>query len=177
MQNNQIVMSMSIAKRIYIFLLIVGYCSGCTTLTEMYAPIFQEASSVEIIPAEGARISVPFVWEMHTKMSRPHEYRDFKCLMTLGTEVFEYSSEEVLSHPLIVYDSDGFPTYSHSSHDGSYWEDYLLYFTIPENNSGEIRGIIIQVSVDELYSNHGDNHIPQWGGWQTIYTGQQACFD
>ena len=168
---------MSIANRIYKFLLIVAFCTGCSFPTELYAPFFQEASSVEIIPAEGAKISVPFVWEMHTKTSFPHKYRVFKCLMTLGTEVFEYSFDEVSSHPLIVYDSDGCPTYSYSYHDGSCWEDNILFFTIPENNSGEMRDVIIQVSVDELYSNYGDNHIPQWGEWQTIYIGQQACFD
>lgn len=168
---------MALYNRIVAFILIVGFCYGCEWPTDMYAPIFQEASSLEIIPAEGATIAIPYVWEQHTKTDRPSERRFFKCLMTLGAEIIEYSQEDVKSYPLIVYSSDGSPHYSHTYYDGHSYDDYLLYFTIPENNSGEMRDVIIQVSVDELYSDYSDTHIPQWGEWQIIYTGQQACFD
>ena len=151
----------------YLLLLFASVTIVSCFPTEVWIPVFDNTSTTDPIPANGYELIIPFRFDgyTYTKTSRPKEVYQFKCLLTVGDDVTEYGPGEVF--------------WQWNWWDGHSMPDALLYFTISANNSGSIRTITVEVSIDELYNSsfsgdEDDTHL--WGEWQTIYTGQQACF-
>ena len=150
----------------YLLLLFASVTIVSCFPTEVWIPVFDNTTATDFIPANKYELVIPFRFDTYTKTSRPKEVYQFKCLLTVGDDVTEYGPGEV--------------SWQWNWWDGHSCPDALLYLTIPANNTGSIRPVTVEVSIDELYNSsfsgdEDDTH--QWGEWQIIYTGQQACFD
>ena len=149
-----------------VFLLLVILLGGCFP-TEYNNPVFQLASTAEVIPANETKLTIPFRWDVQVKTSRPQVWRVFRCMMSID------ASSRILESDEYDWYWDYREGWSHG--------DALLYVTIPENSSGESRDISVYISIDNVYRSKigkdewDEEDLPyQWGEWQEIWRGIQS---
>jgi len=150
-------------KRCFALILALRCLVGCIPFpTEVYDPVFDSPAEMDVIPAEGKVLHIPFRYDYHTKTVWPMEARQFKCLLTIGEDSQELGPNEA----------------------SWYWDyreahsnlDAVLIILIPENDSGQTREVVVKVSIDDLYNNdfeEEEGHTHQWGEWRIVYSGVQ----